>query len=31
LGKLATSTQGPSKIIDVQQLPINGTILIQWS
>jgi hypothetical protein len=29
LGKLATSTQGPFKIIDVQQLPINGTILIQ--
>jgi hypothetical protein len=31
LGKLATSTQGPFKIIDVQQLPINGTILIQQS
>jgi hypothetical protein len=31
LGKLAKPTQGPFKIIDVQQLPINGTILIQWS
>ena len=29
LGKLAKPTQGPFKIIDVQQLPINGTILIQ--
>jgi hypothetical protein len=31
LGKLAKPTQGPFKIIDVQQLPINGTILIQRS
>ncbi len=31
LGKLPKPTQGPYKIIDVQQLPINGTILIQWS
>jgi hypothetical protein len=32
LGKLlAKPTQGPFKIIDVQQLPINGTVLIQWS
>jgi hypothetical protein len=31
LGKLAKPTQGPFKIINVQQLPINGTILIQWS
>jgi hypothetical protein len=31
LGKLAKPTQGPLKIIDVQQLPINGTILIQHS
>jgi hypothetical protein len=31
LGKLAKPTQGPFKIIDVQQLPINGTILIQQS
>jgi hypothetical protein len=30
LGKLAKPTQGPFKIIDIQQLPINGTILIQW-
>jgi hypothetical protein len=29
LGKLAKPTQGPFKIINVQQLPINGTILIQ--
>jgi hypothetical protein len=30
LGKLvARPTQGPFKIIDVQQLPINGTVLIQ--
>jgi hypothetical protein len=29
LGKLAKPTQGPFKIIDIQQLPINGTILIQ--
>jgi hypothetical protein len=29
LGKLAKPTQGPFKIIDVQQLLINGTILIQ--
>jgi hypothetical protein len=29
LGKLPKPTQGPYKIIDVQQLPINGTILIQ--
>jgi hypothetical protein len=29
LGKLAKPTEGPFKIIDVQQLPINGTILIQ--
>jgi hypothetical protein len=31
LGKLAKPTQGPFKIIDIQQLPINGTILIQQS
>jgi hypothetical protein len=31
LGKLAKPTQGPIKIIDVQQLPINGTVLIQRS
>jgi hypothetical protein len=31
LSKLAKPTQGPLKIIDVQQLSINGTILIQWS
>jgi hypothetical protein len=31
LGKLAKPTQGPLKIIDVQQLPINGTVLIQQS
>jgi hypothetical protein len=31
LGKLAKPTQGPFKIIDVQQLPFNGTILIQRS
>jgi hypothetical protein len=31
LGKLAKPTQGPFKIIDVQQLPINGTIPIQQS
>jgi hypothetical protein len=31
LGKLAKPTQGPFKIIDVHQLPINGTILIQQS
>jgi hypothetical protein len=31
LGKLAKPTQGPFKIIDVQQLPINGTVLIQRS
>jgi hypothetical protein len=31
LGKLAKPTQGLFKIIDVQQLPINGTLLIQWS
>jgi hypothetical protein len=31
LGKLAKPTQGPFKIINVQQLPINGTVLIQWS
>jgi hypothetical protein len=29
LGKLAKPTEGPFKIIDVQQLPINGTVLIQ--
>jgi hypothetical protein len=29
LGKLAKPTQGPFKIIDVQQIPINGTILMQ--
>jgi hypothetical protein len=29
LGKLAKPTQGPFKIINVQQLPINGTVLIQ--
>jgi hypothetical protein len=29
LSKLAKPTQGPLKIIDVQQLSINGTILIQ--
>jgi hypothetical protein len=31
LGKLAKPAQGPFKIINVQQLPINGTILIQRS
>jgi hypothetical protein len=31
LGKLAKPTQGPFKIINRQQLPINGTILIQGS
>jgi hypothetical protein len=31
LGKLAKPTQGPFKIINVQQLPINGTVLIQRS
>jgi hypothetical protein len=31
LGKLAKPTQGPFKIIDVQQLPINGTVLIERS
>jgi hypothetical protein len=31
LGKLTKPTQGPFKIIDVQQLPINGTVLIQRS
>jgi hypothetical protein len=31
LGKLAKPTQGPFKIIDVQQLHINGTVLIQRS
>jgi hypothetical protein len=31
LGKLAKPTQGPFKIIDIQQLPINGTVLIQLS
>jgi hypothetical protein len=31
LGKLAKPTQGPFKIIDVQQLPINGFVLIQRS
>jgi hypothetical protein len=31
LGKLAKPTQGTFKIIDVQQLPINGTVLIQRS
>jgi hypothetical protein len=31
LGKLAKPTQGPFKIIDVQQLPINGAVLIQRS
>jgi hypothetical protein len=31
LGKLAKPTEGPFKIIDIQQLPINGTILIQQS
>jgi hypothetical protein len=29
LGKLAKPTEGPFKIIDVQQLPINRTVLIQ--
>jgi hypothetical protein len=28
---LAKPTQGPFKIIDVQQLPINGTVLVQRS
>jgi hypothetical protein len=28
-GKFAKLPQGPYKIIDMQQLPINGTILIQ--
>jgi hypothetical protein len=31
LGKLAKPTQDPFKIINVQQLPINTTILIQQS
>jgi hypothetical protein len=31
LDKLTKPTQGPFKIIDVQQLPINCTILIQQS
>jgi hypothetical protein len=31
LGKLAKPTQGPFKIINIQQLPINGTVLIQRS
>jgi hypothetical protein len=31
LGALAKPTQGPFVIIDIQQLPINGTILIQRS
>jgi hypothetical protein len=31
LGKLAKPTQGTFNIIDIQQLPINGTILIKWS
>jgi hypothetical protein len=31
LGKLVKPTQGPFKIVYVQQLPINGTILIQQS
>jgi hypothetical protein len=31
VAKLAKPTQGPFKIIDVQQLPINGTVLIQRS
>jgi hypothetical protein len=31
LGKVAKPTHGPFKIINVQQLPINGTILVQWS
>jgi hypothetical protein len=31
LGILAKPTQGPFKIINVQQLPINGTILMQHS
>jgi hypothetical protein len=29
LGKLSKPIQGPFKIIDVQQLPINGMVLIQ--
>ena len=29
LGKLARPTDGPYKIIDIAQLPINGTVLIQ--
>jgi hypothetical protein len=29
LGKLAKPTQGPFKFINAQQLPINGTVLIQ--
>jgi hypothetical protein len=29
--RLAEPTQGPYKIFDIQQLPINGTILIQQS
>jgi hypothetical protein len=29
LGKVAKPTHGPFKIINVQQLPINGTILVQ--
>jgi len=31
LGKLAKPTEGPFKIIDVSQLSINGTVLIQRS
>jgi hypothetical protein len=31
LGKLAKPTQGPFKIIDIQLLPIHGTVLIQQS
>jgi hypothetical protein len=30
-GKLMKPTQGPYKIIDVHQLPINCTICMQWS
>ena len=29
LGRLARPTEGPFKIIDIEQLPINGTVLIE--
>ena len=31
LGKLEKPTEGPFKIIDISQLPINGTVLIERS